>query len=593
MSRLTTLGLLALVCVLAFVIWRQTETEDPELGVVEIPLLEDFQPRQVTAIRIDSIERVVQLGMERDPRGRWVIVDPIAYPARTSMVSQLLQALSGSAYRIPEGEEELARARLEKPRAFLEVTETLEDGDRRVRRIELGGIDVDGLLVHVRVDDQPLRAWRSLEGVLQISLNDWRSRAVFDLEPKGIVEVRRTGIDPQQSTARVLDFQARREGTGWWIERPVRLMGEPALLGIWSEVMAVAQVDRFVSDIPEADMARFGLDQPAFTMTLTDRHGREQTLEAGVPTIGSYFFRRSGSHHVWTLEERDFSELFVEPRDFHDPVLARVLRSEVEQVSLSGPQGEVRVRRELGGEAWRVSWRRPGEEAWTPELPAEGSTVERVLGTLEQREMIVDYFWEDPVSEHFPEGSAHHGVWLEAGGRRYGGRRGPVATTSEGTEIRPFWRERENRVAQVPLAVGELLEIPLEDFVSLLIQQHEESTLRTLEIGLAGGPMRSFERTVQTTWTYADVEMEATAEIFSVLDHLFHLVAESHVPEGEEAELLDVVSVGIEARDRTWHRFDVGRTAEGEVRARVGERQSILAHAPLHEDLLVIARKKR
>ena len=64
MNPRTTLILLVLVSVLGGLIWVQTGREDPEAMVVDVPLLEGYDPSRLTRVRIDNIERSSHISLE-------------------------------------------------------------------------------------------------------------------------------------------------------------------------------------------------------------------------------------------------------------------------------------------------------------------------------------------------------------------------------------------------------------------------------------------------------------------------------------------------------------------------------------------------
>lgn len=584
MSKVTTLALLVAVAALAVFVWLQTEREDPDFGRVEFPLLEGLDPRRIASVRYESLERGTQVGLRRDGGGRWFLTDPIAYPARQEMVTQLLQAFSNVAYAVPREELELAERGLSPPRAVLEVVERLDGDARREHVLEMGSVDLDAMRVYVRTRGRIFRTMRNLETPLEAPVEDWRSRRVFGLEGAGIVEIRREGFDYVGERQVPLAVSAQRQGPSWWIDHPVRLHADPVAMTTWGQILSVLTIERYLSDVEEPDLAAWGLDAPWFSLTLTDRKGVSQTAHFS-GEVGTYVAKRDDLPYVWQIAPRDVQRLLHDPLELFDETLVRVFRRDVDSILLAGPEHTVRLTQDRREQDWTVAWKERGMDEWSMEQPANEAAVDRVLSTMEQSQ-LAGYRWDDPVEQHFPADAPDHGVWVESDGIRHGGRIGPVLTSEEGTRLVAYLRDRENRVALAPLAVGELLEIPPLDFVSLGILVAVEPELHLLEIG-----ERRFLRDVQGLWVYEDVHTEAK-ELHPVLDHVFHMFAERHVARDEMEELVDPVRVRVHSRRGQVHEVEVGRTEEGEVRVQKGGRQSVLRHPEVHGMLVEIAGRK-
>lgn len=587
MSRLTTAVLFLLVAALGLAVWLQTEREDPELFQDVQPLFEDLDARRVSLIRFENLERSIHLGIERDARGRWFLVDPIAYPARTEYVRLLLQAAHNQAWRVPRAEGQLAEKGLDPPRAVLQLVERLADGGQRQHRLELGDVDLDGR-VYVRTRDQIFRTLRNLETPLEAPLHEWRSRAVFDLDARRIVEVQRRGVDFRGPEQVPLGLDAVREGPTWRLTSPWSIHADPALLTGWSSALAALSVDSFASDWERVDLARFDLADPWFSLTLLDGNGVSQTVYFA--RVGAHSFaKRADLPYVWELDPREVSKVTEDVREFFDETLVRVFRRDVDALLLQGPEHQIRLEQPEEGR-WTVSWREGDSEPWTPPRPAHAPAVEGILATLEQ-EPVVAYRWEDDVAQHFPEDQPVSAVWVEAGGYRHGGRVGEPFLTAAGSEVCPFLREREDRVCLVPVALRALLDRSPWEFVSkILVDIRGDQKLFQIVIG-----ERTFHRKPQGIWVGIDEDVDSNLEareLFPVLDRLLPLKGSRHVLPEEQEELLEAVRIEIKPRGprEDARSLTVGRTAAGEVRAEIDGAQAVLAHPELHGMVLAIAR---
>ncbi|MDP6739101.1 MAG: DUF4340 domain-containing protein [Planctomycetota bacterium] len=588
MSRVTTALLALLVLGLGWGAWYQGKREDPDFGRREFALFEGLAPSRVDRIRVDNVERSLHLGLARDGRGLWNIVDPIAYPARQELVVALLRVAQNTAQLVPAEERELAQSSLSPPRAVMELHEVLEDGSERLHRVNMGAVDLDQMRVFAEVDGRILRTMRNLEVALENDLIEWRSRRVFEIDGKGVVSISRRGFDYPGDRQVPLELEVQRQQTNWFMERPVRVHGDPVAVGTWSQVLARLGVDQFVSDLDPPPLEKFGLHEPWFSLTLTDQRGEGQTVEFAA-RAGTYFCRRVGLPNIWTVDGRSLEAVFFDAPKLYDEALTRVFRGEIEKILLFRPDGALRLSRPAGDKSWSLA-RLDEAREWGAERPAEATAVEGILSTLEQ-EKVHDYLWEGAVSDYFEaDVTQRFGVFVEAGGQRQGGWIGAAVPSESGTRQYAYLRERETAVGLVGSALHELLDVDPLGLLSRFVYTVDEIRLKRLVVS-ADGEERLYLRSVQGTWVYPneDVRVRVEArELRPLLDHLTHLRAERHL--AERAELTDVVEVKLLGAGGEETVVRIGLTESGEVRADYGQGQSVLAQAALHGDLLELLR---
>jgi hypothetical protein len=588
MSRVTTALLALLVLGLGLAVWYQGRREDPDFGRGQFALFEGLDPSRVDRIRVDNLERSLHLGLERDARGIWSIVDPIAYPARQELVLALLRVTSNQAWLVPGEERDLAQSSLDPPRAVLELREMLEDGSERLHRVNMGAVDLDQMRVFVEVGGRTLRTLRNLEVVLENDLTEWRSRRIFEVDGSRVVSISRKGFDYRGQQQFPLDLEVHRQETNWFMDRPVRVHGDPAAVATWARVLARLGVKEFVSDLSPPPLEKFGLHEPWFSLTLTDQRGVGQTVHFAA-RAGTYFCKRANRPNIWRIEGRDLEAVFFDASKLYDEAITRVFRREVEHVLLLRPVGSLRLSRLPGKNSWSLT-QLDSQGDWGVGRPADASAVEAILSTLEH-EKVHDYLWDGTVADHFDaDKSKRSGVFVVSEGRRQGGWIAGAVPSENGTRQFAFLRERESVVGLVGDALPELLELDPLALLSRFVYTLDEVRLKRLVVS-AGGTERNYVRSVQGTWIYPneDVRVRVEArELRPLLDHLTHLKAERHV--GQRVQLTDVVQVKFLASDGEWNEVRIGLTGAGEVRADYGEGQSVLAQVELHGQLLQLLR---
>src|SRR5687768_4032772 len=122
--RTSTVWLLLLLVVAlgAGILW-QIRKEQSGTFDIDRPLFPDLVPERLTDIRIDYLERGLQMRMARDAQGTWQIVDPIVFPAEPALIERLMEIVGrnrATSVAVPD----LAAVKLAKPRAVLELTES-------------------------------------------------------------------------------------------------------------------------------------------------------------------------------------------------------------------------------------------------------------------------------------------------------------------------------------------------------------------------------------------------------------------------------------------------------------------------------------
>ena len=78
-----TLFFLVFLSVALFFLWKEKEEDKADAGpqLAQYPLFPRLLKDKVKSVRIDNIERSVQVKLERDAFGSWFMTDPLPYPA--------------------------------------------------------------------------------------------------------------------------------------------------------------------------------------------------------------------------------------------------------------------------------------------------------------------------------------------------------------------------------------------------------------------------------------------------------------------------------------------------------------------------------
>ena len=607
-----TLGfMVVLVGALAAVaLWQKEREERGDFAVAE-HLFPGVEGEQISALRLDHIERSFHLRLERGTGDApWLITDPIEYEAEPGMVQRLLDVVLTHRAGVPPGVAgaEPGAVGFDPPRAILTVEWTGADGTFRESALEVGPLDLDGDHVAVRrggaAGAGPVRrTLRNLDTLLARTLDEWRSRRISRLAPRTLVSLVREGslfIDEGEDTL-WLDMALERGANGWRLARPEAVLADRDAVELLAAGVARVAVEKFVGDAVETReaLALFGLDQPELRLRLEDHRGRREVLEFGRAVIGgTWHARRVGASQVFEVAAHAVLALTPPSELFMERKLVRLPRERMERLTIEGSGAPLVVARKrrpgaprgaAGGWAWSVS---QGHLSW----PADGARVAGILAVLEQAEVLYYLSAEAPPdSEAFSAGRSFSlvgGRVTEGGllGTAYHGlQAGSQAGGSDGGGEAPgvlYLREGDGRACVVPRAVSEALSVTIEELRSPRLVSLEEVALASLVLE-GRGRERVFERGRDGLWRVSGERAEAR-ELHPVLDPLLFLRAESFLPPGPQATFEEPVRVTLTARDgsTSWLELGRGAGADGAGLARAGDLRARLADGELHRQLL-------
>jgi hypothetical protein len=364
------------------------------IGVVTVVLLRRGEPEAsptqsdalLTAARL-PVDAVTRITLERrgDPelvfvRGAdgWMQTEPFAHPMDPFSIRRLA-ALAGQVEvvkRLAPGDWEGIDLGLQPPRAVVTYewphgTLGLHLGRRAVAGrsyLKIAG-EPDVLVVRGELHDR----------AVQMDPKGWRDRAIF---PNVSPDADQITID-DGTTRTVL----RRERRQWTMSEPVRTRVDDLARGELLSALGRAVSGGFILDEPQ-DLSRFGLDEPAGTVTIVSSHAvpgdgeprREvRTLRLLVGArmgVGSEdrFGMVEGRPVVVRLPEPVLAAFFRPVVTLIDPTASGILAANVKTLVVRGPEGEVKLERDL------ERWMAPDHG-----VEVNGDIVERLLEVLTER----------------------------------------------------------------------------------------------------------------------------------------------------------------------------------------------------------------
>lgn len=578
--------------------WLLQQQEQQEALVVapyQGPLLGDFPKERLTEIRWEHVERNENVALERR-EGKWHLTDPMEYPAAPDRVQLVVDGLFTRAQEVPEPDRPAVEKHFDPPRAIVYVVADNESGGRREAKVELGALDADGMQVEARIDGRYVRILRNLDTALLSSTTDMRRKQVFSLPFDRIAMIERRGSGPALGGAQSLDFLARREGPHWVQHRPLRVQLDPTAMALQARVLSVFSVDGYASDVPDPDLARYGLLQPDLTLVLEGSSGQREELILTEASGGGWYAKRDDHPTIFAVGDQMMTQVLNPWAELRDTIMLRAFRQDIAEVEWQIDGQTLRLRQgepqRVGGKVdWTVAWKGPNEADFGSEWPADLAKVQAWLGALEQNPIAE---WLDRSSDWsgtpFPEGEPNRWLTIRF---RYGlegevsrARFGAPMSSSAGTTLLAYQRENDQAIGLVPLDLQEWIRADLEAWRSPLIWNLVEGRLRTLRLA-QGDREQKYARKPQGTWRFLDVDVRPT-QLLPLLDHLVYLKAERHLPKAERGTLIDPVRIEWETVDGQWHIAEIGPVADGSVQIHSAGYAALAKDGELYERLVAL-----
>ncbi|MAB80883.1 MAG: hypothetical protein CMJ89_16170 [Planctomycetes bacterium] len=606
-------GTLLFLIVLAgatYLLWQKKQ-EDVQSGGPELPqypLFPQLAKDKIKSVRIDNVERGVQVKLERDSFGSWFLTDPIAYPAVSSLVRTLLREVELS-LGIAETELREGDIELDPPRIVLELVQADPDGDRTLR-LEIGGLDLDPSRIFVRIpghgsggDAGIFRTLRTLYTTLDRNSDDYRDRHATHLRAHQVTAFKRRGEVFLEDQGRRIDlrFEAQLD-QNWMRTDGLRVALNSDAIMLLIRGAAELKVELFHDDAPR-DYSRWGLDPPAMTVELRDEDGEPTTLHFGHLPIDAedtpaerltWTCRREGFEHVWGVSSKLVQLLARPVEELLDYQLVRAFRREMVRLELEREGKRLLLARE--GRAKRAVWQvseSPLDEVTSESLryTANAAAVEDALALLEHVQ-LGNYPGLEGVTYGAGDDELRFAVQTVSG-LRFSGSLGVSHRERESAAVgRLFLRDGDQLCGWIGEEMIELCGTPLDAFRSLRIfgfgEQSLEAELRQVEL------TRESETLVylndgKNRWTAQGTRTQAPAVFVSALDRgLLSLKARRWLEPDPRGERRDPREVRIEIRTSYGGTlgFSLGRDSGGLSYCRTAEGQLAEVDAACFEELL-------
>ena len=340
-----------------------------------------FETEDVTGLTIATGDETIVLTHSDDA---WRVTAPYDLAANDSAVDTIVNRLQStdSERLVEEQAEDLSRFGLDTP----EVTATLQLSDGTTHTLTLSADTPVGFNVYARANDGAVfLAAGSLKDAVNKTLFDLRDRSIFDLTADQV-----TRVDVSSETLDVTVERMPQQPDGierWAFTAPTGARADRATISTLVSRLQSDRAQSYPSEQPtDEELATFGLDEPATTLTLWTDEGGAHTLELGDATEDDegFYARRAGQDTVF-VAPRSLIDLIPESLDeLRNTTVVEVARDRIESFELD--RGGESLRLEKGGLDWRII---------NPALDADAASVSALLsGALA---LQASEFGNDPV----------------------------------------------------------------------------------------------------------------------------------------------------------------------------------------------------
>jgi hypothetical protein len=284
----------------------------------------------------------------------WQLTQPLSYPAEADAVVSLLTVLQQLQGRHQISAEEMRNhTKAQKEFGFdpPQFTIQIQQGED-VTPVLLGSLTALKDQVFVQVVGQPgiYLVDATLLNYVPRTADDWRSAALLEL--KGLA------FDRIAVTSGTKSFELERDPASrlWRLLRPLDARADSPKVDALLSQLQTARVTAFVSDDAKAELEKFGLQPPEWSLSLARGTNVLAALQLGrnpPGQPGELFARRAGSATVMRVPQEALAGWRTPLDEFRDHHLIALAPEVTAEIEFRGPESF--ILRRLTNEVWQVA----------------------------------------------------------------------------------------------------------------------------------------------------------------------------------------------------------------------------------------------
>jgi hypothetical protein len=241
--------------------------------------------------------------------GHWQIVEPEQVAADESELTSMTGTLASLEVNriVDEKAADLKGYGLDPPR--VEVSFRLK-GQKDMKQLALGEKTPTGGDLYARVPGQ------SRVFLVSSYLDSTFNKTPFALRDKAILKVEREKVDGVQLQSGTTEIQLAKKGSDWTLVKPIAARADYAAVEAAIERLSSAQMTGVTTPAAApADLAKYGLDKPSSTMTVTTGSSRA-SLVLGKTDNAVVYARDSSRPMVFTVAPTVKDDVIKKLSDF-------------------------------------------------------------------------------------------------------------------------------------------------------------------------------------------------------------------------------------------------------------------------------------
>ncbi len=298
-----------------------------------------FKKEDVASI---SITRSGQTVTVEETDGKWTINQPLPAQANQSAVDSLVSSLTSAKIErsLSPTAEEIKSFGLEEPSVTVEIK--LKSGESQT--LKLGAKDFSGLSAYAQIGDSkdvaivPAAVLTNSDK----SLNDLRDKAILGASQFDIKAISLTNEHGQISLAK--------DGGDWALKKPFEAGVETTEMSSFLSEITSGEAEEFVSESAD-DLAKYGLDKPAVTLTAQLNDGSEKTIVAGVKD-DNHYAKASTRAQVFKISSSFYDKLNIKPSELRNKELFKLDKDNLSKIEIKNPN--LKLVAEKSGDKWTI-----------------------------------------------------------------------------------------------------------------------------------------------------------------------------------------------------------------------------------------------
>jgi hypothetical protein len=264
-----------------------------------------FKREDITAI---SIKRPAGNVVLESQDGKWHLKEPVAAPINESAVESLVSDIANARIErsMPVSADQAKSFGLAEPAVTVEIK--LKDGKQHT--IRLGSKDFSNLSAYAYLDDAKEASLvpASLLTSADKSVNDLRDLTVLG----GLSQYDVSNVAIRNSSGA---FTLAKSGGNWVLKTPQEVPADETEVSSLLSELTTAKATEVASE-NASDLAPYGLDKPAVTITTQLSAGGEKQVSVGTTKTGettSYYAKSSDRAPVFKIDSALFEKLNAKP----------------------------------------------------------------------------------------------------------------------------------------------------------------------------------------------------------------------------------------------------------------------------------------